>query len=228
MWYMDASYKTSALSAPAVESFHVDLYLILHIADVCCYSRLLCQLWTSIWFGGAIHQLYTCVNCLNLLTCWKPSKFHCTFLQWVCGLGLRLQTAMGRADMAVIWKDLVLQSKPLLAGCSTGHHTLWVCNLSLVNLTQDMPTHTWNPLNAFLFKIHFMLCNLCQEAGRGGGIDYGDLRSWFSQHCKVFITEHHAGAEHGNLRFLLQYMALDCVTVRKGHWNSTCPPFIDL
>lgn len=27
---------------------------------------------------------------------------------------------------------------------------------------------------------------------------------------------------------LLQYIAVDCVTFRKGHWNSTCPPFIDL
>lgn len=162
---------------------------------------------------------FVSVNCLNLLTCWKPSLFHCTFLQWLCGLRLRLLTAMGRVDMVVIWKDLVLQSKPLLVGCNRGHHTLWVCNLSLVNLTQDMPTHTWNPLNAFLFKICFS-----QE---GRGLHYGDLHSWFFTaaiiyHCFWVPCWSWTWKASFYCR-IWQYM-----TIWKGHWNSTCPPFIDL
>lgn len=158
-------------------------------------------------FGGAEHWLFICVNCIIFLTCWNFVSLSIPIV--TCGLRLQLLTAMGRANMDVIWNDLVLQSKPLLACCGTGHHTLWACNLSLVNLTQDMPTHTWNPLNAFLFKICFWLCDLSHEGG---------LR-WFvlARLCQEFITMSECQAEQdmGTFLLLLQHVALDCVTGMK-------------
>lgn len=84
-----------------------------------------------------------------------------------------------------------------------------VCNLSLVNLTQDMPTHTWNPLNAFFFSLfcsqEVVVMAAAGAGGSWGGVFYSDLHSWLSQCCQVFITvfEHHAGAECGNYHFFI-------------------------
>ena len=136
--------QKSPLSPPTEESTLLDLYLMLHYAGVCCRTY-------------AVRAVNHC-PCSEAFCCSlvgqlvENSTCVMTFLQPLRGLELWLPVVMGRADMIVIWKDLVLESKPPLVGCSVGHRTLRVWNLSLVNLTQDMPTHTWNPLNAFLFK----------------------------------------------------------------------------
>ena len=162
-------------------------------------------------------------ECSNLVTCWKPSLSHCTFLLWQCGFRLRLRAAMGRADTSVIWNDLVLQSKPPLVGCSqvTAH---FGCVIYLWSTSHRICQHTlktlWMPSFFRKRALHIRVAGkggggLCWLAGGGGaGCVDSRLSAVLEPNMETFV--------------LLRYMAHGCATVKTGHWNPTCPPFIDL
>lgn len=145
-------------------------------------------------FGGAEHWLFICVNCIIFLTCWNFVSLSIPIV--TCGLRLQLLTAMGRANMDVIWNDLVLQSKPLLACCGTGHHTLWACNLSLVNLTQDMPTHL-KPTECLPFQNLFLTLR-SESRGRTAVICACAIVSRI--YYNVWVS---GWTGHGNLPFII-------------------------
>lgn len=131
----------------------------------------------------------------------KTGTVESTFLQWQCGLEFVASAAMGRADTTAIWSDLVLRSRPLRAGChSTAHHTLWVCNLPLVNLTQEMPTHTETSWSVFLSN------SALTSPLSGLGDDCGNLNSL------VFAFDDcQAAAEQRNPRLVTTCGTSPCV-----------------
>lgn len=125
-------YHTKLLYAQSLQWKTCHDYLGLHLLQL--LGALQCK------FYHFFHHFYTFSSesfCWNQRIFQLETMFHSDSMWEICSS----LTAMGRAHGAVIWNDLVLQFKPLLAGCSIGHRTLWGCNLSLVNLTQDMPTH---------------------------------------------------------------------------------------
>lgn len=150
---------------------------------------------------------------------------------------------MGTSDMAVIGDDLVLWSKPPLAGWLAAaaqlspHRQSWVCNHPLVNLTTSQEGYANTPFIVVrLFMVSLKLCYFLwywnHEIIWINKVTFGIMYSyWWSVwshvgHIGKVIFFKNVGLS--SIYDTFKQPPLVCEPYMIGHWNSLCPSSINL
>lgn len=153
---------------------------------------------------------------------------------------------MGTSDMAVIGDNLVLWSKPPLAGLLAGwllphssHHTAspGCVGLALVNLTTSLEGYANTPfIGVHLFMVSLKLCYFLwywnHEIIWINKVTFGIMYSyWWSVwshvgHIGKVIFFKNVGLS--SIYDTFKQPPLVCEPYMIGHWNSLCPSSINL